>query len=201
MIGELLRGELVRLAAQDAEKDGETLARWSNDSEYLRLLDSEPARPRSAKEFGEDITRHAQREHVFAFNIRALADDRFVGFVSLWVGNWASAEGRVGIGIGEPADRGRGFGTDAMHLILRYAFAELSLARVSLEAFAANRRAIRAYEKAGFALEGTQREWARRDGRRADVVTMGILREAFQRAWASPAAGQIRGMEHDDLRT
>jgi RimJ/RimL family protein N-acetyltransferase len=88
-----------------------------------------------------------------------------------------------------------------MRLILRYAFAELGLARVSLEAFAANRRAIRSYEKAGFTLEGVQRDWARRDGRRADVVTMGILREEYQQAWASPAAEQIGEMEHDHLRT
>lgn len=182
MISEIFRGRLVRLAAQDAEKDAETLARWSNDSEYLRLMDTDPAQPRTAKYFQEDAARRAEREHVFAFNIRALADDRFVGFVSLWVGNWASAEGRVGIGIGEPADRGRGFGTDAMQLMLRYAFAELGLARVSLETFAENHRAIRSYQKAGFTLEGIQREWARRDGRRAGVVTMGILREEFQHA-------------------
>ncbi len=182
MISELFRGRLVRLAAQDADKDAETLARWSNDSEYLRLLDSDPAQPRTAKHFQDSAARRAERENDFAFNIRTLADDRFVGFVRLWVMNWTSAEGRVGIGIGEPADRGRGFGTEAMQLVLRYAFAELGLARVSLEAFAENRRAIRSYEKAGFTLEGVQREWARRDGRRADVVNMGILSDEFQRA-------------------
>jgi len=190
MLSELFRGRLVRLACQDADKDGETLARWSTDSEYLRLLDSDPARPRSAKSHGENIARRAEREHVFAFNIRTLADDRFIGFVSLRVGNWASAEGRVGIGIGAAADRGRGYGTDAMQLILRYAFAELNLARVGLEAFSANQRAIRSYQKAGFSLEGVQREWDQRDGRRADEVTMGILREEYLRgpALADPGS-------------
>ena len=179
-MSELFRGRLVRLACQDADKDGETLARWSTDSEYLRLLDTDAARPQTAKHFQEDAARHAQREHVFAFNIRTLADDRFVGFISLWVDNWASAEGRVGIGIGEAADRGRGYGTEAMQLLLRYAFAELNLARVGLEALAANQRAIRSYQKAGFTLEGVQREWVHRDGRRGDVVMMGILREEYQ---------------------
>jgi RimJ/RimL family protein N-acetyltransferase len=182
VFSELFRGRLVRLTYQDADKDGDTLARWSTDSEYLRLLDSDAARPRPAKSLGADIARRAEREHVFAFNIRTLADDRFVGFVSLWVGNWASAEGRVGIGIGEAADRGRGYGTEAMQLLLRYAFAELNLARVGLEAFAANQGAIRSYQKAGFTLEGVQREWAQRDGRRVDVVSMGILRQEYQAA-------------------
>ncbi len=175
MITDIFRGQLVRLAAQDPEADSVVVARWSLDSEYLRLLDSDPARPQTAKEWQADVAKHLERENVFAFNIRTLDGDRLIGFASLWVGNWASGEAGVGIGIGEAADRGRGYGTDAMRLVLRYAFAELNLARVSLEAFAHNTRAIRSYEKAGFRLEGVQREWARRDGRRWDVVYMGIL--------------------------
>jgi hypothetical protein len=50
---ELFRGRLVRLTAQHPERDAETLARWSFDSEYLRLLDSKPARPQTAKYFQE----------------------------------------------------------------------------------------------------------------------------------------------------
>ena len=64
-------------------------------------------------------------------------------------------------------------------LLLRYAFAELNLARVSLEAFAENARAIRSYQKAGFIQEGVQRQWAQRDGRRIDVVVMSILQEEY----------------------
>ncbi len=179
MINDIFRGRLVRLAAEDAEHDGQTLARWSLDSEYLRLLDSDPARPRTSKQWQDDAARRAERENVFAFNIRKLDGDRLIGFVNLWISQWASGEAGVGIGIGDRADWGKGYGTDAMRLALRYAFGELNLRRVSLEAFAHNTRAIRSYEKAGFKLEGVQREWAWRDGRRWDVVSMGILAEEF----------------------
>jgi RimJ/RimL family protein N-acetyltransferase len=179
MLTDLFHGRLVRLAAQDAERDAETLARWSYDSEYLRLLDSDAARPRTAKFYEADVARRAERENGFLYNIRTLDGDRLIGFISIWVVNWASAEGRVGIGIGERADWGRGYGTDAMQVLLRYAFAELNLARVSLEAFAENARAIRSYQKAGFIQEGVQRQWAQRDGRRIDVVVMSILQEEY----------------------
>jgi RimJ/RimL family protein N-acetyltransferase len=82
----------------------------------------------------------------------------------------------VGIGLGDRNYWGRGYGTEAMRLVVNYAFAELNLARVGLEAFAYNTRAVRSYEKVGFSLEGRQREQMRRDGRRLDVVRMGILR-------------------------
>ena len=152
----------------------------------LRLLDSDAARPRTAKFYEATVTRHAESENGYPFSIRTLDDDRLIGFINLWIITWASAEGRVGIGIGERADWGQGYGTDAMQLLLRFAFAELNLARVSLEALAKNARAIRSYQKAGFMLEGAQRQWEKRDGRRSDVVVMGILREEYQH-------GQISG--------
>ena len=200
MLIDIFRGRLVRLAAQDPEHDGEAQARWSYNSEFLRLLDSDPARPRTAKYYQDEGARHAERAHVFAFNIRALENDRLLGFISLWVGHWASGEGQVGIGIGERAHWGRGYGTDAMDMLLRYAFAKLNLARISLEAFAENPRAIRSYEKAGFTLEGTQRQWARRDGRRNNVVVMGILREDYLRrlSRAAPPDKPPRPEEHHD---
>jgi len=178
-LADLFRGQLVRLAAQDAERDAETLARWSYDSEFLRLVDTDAARPRTAKFYEADTARRAERANGFNYNIRTLDGDRLIGFISIWVMNWASAEGRVGIGIGERADWGQGYGTDAMRVLLHYAFDELNLARVSLEAFADNPRAIRSYQKAGFTLEGVQRQWLHRDGHRGDVVVMSILREEY----------------------
>jgi RimJ/RimL family protein N-acetyltransferase len=180
MITDLYRGRLVRLAAPDPEHDAEIMARWSFDSEFQRLLDSDPARPRTAKQSQAEEERRAQRANQFSFNVRTLEDDRLIGFVGLWVRSWTSGEGGVGIGIGERANWSKGYGTDAMRLMLRYAFAELNLSRVSLEVFAHNTRAIRSYEKAGFRREGVQREWARRDGRRWDVVSMGILADEME---------------------
>jgi RimJ/RimL family protein N-acetyltransferase len=86
----------------------------------------------------------------------------------------------VGIGIGEAEYRGKGYGTDAMQVILGFAFRELNLHRVSLSVFEYNPRAIRSYEKAGFRHEGRLRAEINRDGRRWDVLMMGILRTEWE---------------------
>jgi RimJ/RimL family protein N-acetyltransferase len=69
-----------------------------------------------------------------------------------------------------------------MRVLLRYAFTELNLFRVSLNVFGYNQRAIRSYEKAGFVIEGCQRQALRRDGQYHDLVFMGVLRDEWLRA-------------------
>jgi RimJ/RimL family protein N-acetyltransferase len=179
----LFYGQLVRLAAANSEKDAETMARWSRNSEFLRLMDSEPVMPRSVQQEKENIAgwMEHERPNSFGFAIRALADDRLIGFVGLGGINWMNGDCFVGIGIGEPEDWGKGYGTDAMRLILRYAFTELNLHRVSLGVYAYNSRGIRSYEKAGFVVEGRARQVVQREGRRWDEVSMGILRQEWER--------------------
>lgn len=176
MTPNLFIGEKVRMAAQDPATDSALYAQWTSDSDYLRVLDSDPARPARASAFKEHLEKNWEREDRYPFAVRTLADDRLIGFVAVWVGNWAGAEGGVGIGMGDPAYRGRGYGTDAMRLALRYAFNELNLERMTLQAVDYNARAIRSYEKVGYALVGTEREWDLRDGQRSGIVTMTIRR-------------------------
>ena len=67
-----------------------------------------------------------------------------------------------------------------MQVLLRYAFDELNLYRVTLNTFEYNPRAIRSYEKAGFKVEGRVRKYLNREGRRWDVIFMGILAEEWR---------------------
>jgi RimJ/RimL family protein N-acetyltransferase len=178
----LFHGELVRLTAADAERDAQTMAAWSRDSEYGRMLDSDPALPKSVKSTQDNITRwlETDRPDGLGFVIRTLADDRLIGFVGLNGIRWKDGDAFVGIGIGEREYWGNGYGTDAMRVLLRYAFTELNLHRVSLNVFEYNPRAIRSYEKAGFIVEGRERLVLWRDGRRYDVIGMGILRPEWE---------------------
>jgi RimJ/RimL family protein N-acetyltransferase len=182
-----LQGELVRLVAPEPERDAGLLAKWSRDAEYLRLLDSDPARQWSVKKYKEWIEKDLDKERSddFFFLIQALTDDadkdwRPIGFVGLGGIRWTHGDAWVGIGIGEREYWGRGCGTEAMRMTLRFAFDELNLHRVSLTVFEYNLRAIRSYEKAGFRVEGKLRQFMRRDGRRWDLMFMGILKKEWR---------------------
>lgn len=74
-----------------------------------------------------------------------------------------------------PSGRDRGLGTEATQLIVGYGFEQLGLHRISLEVYAFNPRARRAYEKAGFVAEGVLRHALRWDGEWVDATVMSIL--------------------------
>jgi len=176
----LFRGERVRLAAIDPESDAEIVARWSRDSEYWRLTTQNPAQPRTAQAIRQRLEEESL-PHEFEFALRTLAEDRLIGQAGLWVDGWTHSHAWLGIHIGERDYWGKGYGTDAIRLILRYGFVELSVHCVSLSVLATNARAIRAYEKTGFVVEGRTRHTTRYDGEWLDDVFMGILREEWKR--------------------
>ncbi len=82
-----------------------------------------------------------------------------------------------GIFIGEDNARGKGYGTAAAKLMIRYCFEELKLHRLFLRVYAENARAIRSYEKAGFVKEAYLRDDVYVDGEYRDIVLMGIINE------------------------
>lgn len=168
------KGRLVRLATVDPEKDAATLARWCEDSEYLRLADADPAILYSPSQQTEFFKQEIGECLLFA--IRTLEDDRLIGTLDFAHVNQVSGNTWLGIGIGERDYWNHGYGSDAMCVLLRYGFWQLNLHRVSLNVFDYNSRAIRSYEKLGFRVEGRSRGWLLRGGRRWDLVYMGLLR-------------------------
>jgi len=181
MKGNLLRGDLVRLTHEDPEILAKIESQFHYNSEYCRLLDWEPARHFSPQTVQKWIEKQYDNPNEFSFTIRLLSDDRIIGGIGLDGVNWANRDTFVGIGLGEKEDWGKGYGTDAMRVILRYAFTELNLRRVSLDVFEYNPRGVRSYEKVGFVVEGRVRGLIQREGRRWDVIFMGILREEWMK--------------------
>lgn len=177
-MNDILKGRLTRLAAVDYDEQSKLQVRWFHDSELRRLMDAGVARLHSVKATEESVRKDAENlnESHHYFGIRSLEDDRLLGDLNLdVVYNWMAREAFVGIGVNDRNDWGRGYGSDAMKTALRFAFLELNLLRVSLTVFEYNPRAIRAYEKAGFRHEGRMRGALLKDGKRWDMLYMGIL--------------------------
>ena len=107
-----------------------------------------------------------------------LASDKPLGSVYIRDIDRHHNKAEYGIFIGESDARGRGVGTAAAKLMLRYCFEEEKLHRVYLRAFAENMQAIKSYEKAGFLREGLLREDFCIEGRYRDIVWMAAINPA-----------------------
>lgn len=102
-------------------------------------------------------------------------DGKAVGDASLFGCDSLARHAEVGISL-LPEVRGRGIGTAALIQLTEFGFTRHNLRRLHLQAIASNTGAIRAYEKAGFVIEGRLREHAWVRGAYEDIVVMGILR-------------------------
>lgn len=166
-----LEGSLVRLRALD-EADLPRLSDMFNDPDVLFFLD-QVVFPQSAAGTREwwEATRHADDQVVFA--IETLAGD-LIGACDLRDLWGRSRTAGLGIWIGQ-AYWGHGYGTDAVRVACRFGFGEMNLHRIELHVHETNERGRRAYERVGFKEEGRLREAHFVDGRRVDVLVMGLL--------------------------
>jgi RimJ/RimL family protein N-acetyltransferase len=184
MEDEIYRGELSRLVALEPDKDAKHFAVWGIDSEYARLLDSDPVRLWSIRDSKEWFEKQQSKEEFrgVEFMIKTLDGDKTIGFVGLQDIAWQHRNGWLGIGIGDREYWNKGYGTDAMKIIARYTFEELGLHRINLNVFSYNTRAIHSYKKVGFQVEGYIPEAVYRDGQRWDMIYMGLLREDWKKS-------------------
>jgi RimJ/RimL family protein N-acetyltransferase len=178
-MNDIFTGRLVRLSAFDPDEMSKVLPRWWRNSEYSRLLSSSLGPLQSPKMAASWIEKDVMEisPASYFFSIRTLAEDKLIGDLGLDVVDWSGRDAFVGLGIGEIEYWGKGYGTDVMNILLRFAFQEINLQRVTLTVFEYNPRAIRSYEKAGFQHEGRIRKILNKEGKRWDMLFMGILRE------------------------
>ncbi len=175
----ILTGTRVQLSAI-TPADIDTLVRWYEDSDFLRLFDTSTAYPLPREKLQHYIVSKQASATDFVFAIRLLDDPTMVGYIELVNIEWNNGVGQVGIGIGDPARRGKGYGSEALSLLLDFAFFELNLYRVQLFVIAYNQCAIHLYEKLGFRREGALRAYVHRDGARYDLYVYGLLRPEWE---------------------
>jgi RimJ/RimL family protein N-acetyltransferase len=117
-------------------------------------------------------------DHPYAWVIES--GEAFIGSIRLDRVDLQDRRASLAVGIFDPASLGRGLGSEAIRLVLRHAFGTMGLHRIGIRVLAYNRRAIRAYEKCGFVIEGRERETAFVNGAWHDDIMMGLLEHEFQ---------------------
>jgi len=174
----LIRGDLVALR-RPRQEDLAAVRRWYADPELARLTRYQ-TRPMTEAEVDIFFRGRLLAPDALAYAILELPAERSVGFTTFSGLDADNGSVLYHITIGERDAWNRGLGTETTSLMLGHAFDRLGLHRVGLTVFEFNERAVRAYQKAGFRVEGRLREAVRREGRYWDEITMGVLEHEWR---------------------
>ena len=182
--GRRLVGEGVELRRHSRE-NYPLYARWYGDEEIWRLTSwtAQPMQRAAVEKLFEDREKSTLDD---SFAIHREGEEKPVGIVSLTNIKEANASADLSVIVGDEEDRHKGLGTEAIRVILRYAFEELGLKRVGLSVFDFNEPAIQAYEKLGFKREDRLRQAIRRGGEHRDAILMRILADEWRDKEESP---------------
>lgn len=151
---------------------------WLNDQDVTRYLDSGNF-PNTIENMEEFYRNTVLSSNNVIFAIVDIESDKHIGNIKLGPINWISRISPVGIMIGDKDYWGKSYGTESMELVLDYAFNKLNLHKITLGVVASHDAATKAYEKAGFKVEGKGRSQFYLNEKYFDTLYMGILREEF----------------------
>lgn len=172
-----LTGTLVRLRPCVRE-DIPLFVRWYSDPDVSHWLHMSEVRDVSEESEVARFEAGEKDSSRLTWIIETLGGSP-IGSVSLIAIDELHRRAELGISIGEKEYWGRGFGTDAINIALRYAFTDLDLRRVELITDTDNARGVRCYEKCGFVREGVLRQHRLRHGQPIDMLLMSVLADEW----------------------
>ena len=172
----MLQGKLTRLRAPE-RGDLPSFVKWFNDPEVTQFLLRSPPMSMEEEErwFSSLLTSEGK-----VFSIETL-EGKLIGNLGIIHIDHTNRKADIGIVIGEKDHWSKGYGTDALIVILGYMFDELNMERIWLYADGDNERAQKCYRKCGFRKEGVFRHNRFKDGRFTDDVVMSILRSEWRK--------------------
>ena len=174
-----LMGENIYLSPANTE-DYEIFTEWINDFETTDYI----ARSHVITTFSseKEYLESAKNQECFLV-IVDLKEDKLIGSISLNDIDHLSRTATLGIFIGDKDYRSRGYGTEAIKLLLDYGFNYLNLNNINLSVFEFNERAIRCYEKCGFKVYGKRTKSKFINGKYYDEIFMEILSDNYKTSY------------------
>ncbi|HWQ29490.1 MAG TPA: GNAT family protein, partial [Negativicutes bacterium] len=117
----------------------------------------------------------------YRFAVETVDEGLYIGDCGINSIDWKNSIASVTISIGNLKYQSKGYGTEAMSLLVSFAFREANLNKLRLSVYAFNERAIKSYKKCGFQVEGVLRQELFRDGKYNDVIAMGLIRDEYMK--------------------
>ena len=157
-----------------AERHLDATLEWVNDPELMRLLNrTTPVEPAEHQRWFERLRERGDCRY---FAVETPDTAQHVGNVWLWNIDAENRRAEVRVVFGTPDGRDRGFGSDALDQMAMLAFDTFQLHRVYAYVLATNPRAKRAFEKAGFLVEGLLKEDRLEGNARVDAWLLARIR-------------------------
>jgi RimJ/RimL family protein N-acetyltransferase len=156
-------------------KDAEKFTEWLNDLEITisLILYSSVINVDNEKNILENLS----KEHIYS--IIDMETNELIGNCGFADIDQLNQTAEIGIFIGKKDLWGKGYGTEALSLLIDYGFKALNMHNIFLRTYSFNKRAIKCYEKTGFKIIGKRREALKRNMERHDLIMMDILANEF----------------------
>ena len=164
--------------------DAEQYCQWLNDfdvAKYLLIFNRQLGLEREKALLDDMVRSDAQ-----IFGIIDLMNDKLIGNCSIFRINERNRKAEVGIFIGDKDYLNKGYGSEALSLLLDYGFNILNLNNIMLEVFDFNKRALKSYQKVGFKIIGCRREAVIAGGEKHDEIYLDILASEFVSPFIKP---------------
>ncbi|MBR7796523.1 MAG: GNAT family N-acetyltransferase [Bacillota bacterium] len=176
MLFESSRIKLRKMTIEDTD----LYHQWRNDIDVMQTTSPnlDIYTFEETKSFVREVILHSSTSKSYIITVKDSGETP-IGVISLIQIDNVNHNAECIIDIGNKDYWGKGYGKEAMQLLLNYAFSEMNLHRLSLRVFSFNLKAIKLYEKLGFFHEGRSRQFLYRNGKWHDLLHMGMLRTEY----------------------
>ncbi|WP_304943306.1 GNAT family N-acetyltransferase [Vallitalea guaymasensis] len=176
----MYEGKKIRLR-EYRKSDAEVAQNYINDKELKKNLNPGIPYPYTLQDEEKWFESNTALKDTYSFAIETLGDNVYIGGCGINQVDWKNSNVEIGIFIGNKEYWNKGYGTDAMNVLIRFIFNEMNINKIKLNVYSFNKRALKCYEKCGFKTEGVLRKELYREGNYHDIIVMGLLKEEFVR--------------------
>ena len=154
------------LLKRPSQEDVEKIERWDQDPDVSLF-----------REVSDSSSRDWESIN---FGIYLKGNSTLIGSIAISSIDTRNGHAEIGMAVGDKRHWGKGYGSDAVRVVLGYCFQQLGLNKVYLDVWEENERAIRCYLRCGFKKDGVLREHIKKDGNYHNKLVMSILRREWQ---------------------